>query len=124
MKLPTRRPWLVAAAGVCLAVGLVLTSIWLVVRHDSGEGTPPPAAAPAATSPSTTPRTSPGTSPGTVPATMTVKVYFHRGPADDPTRVVAVRRSVPRSSKVATAALTQLLAGPTPRNAGQGTAPS
>jgi hypothetical protein len=44
---------------------------------------------------------------------MTVKIYFHRGPADDPTKVVAVRRSVPRSPKVATAALTQLLTGPT-----------
>lgn len=117
MKLPNRHPWLVAVTGVFLAVGLVLTSIWLVVRHDDGDRTRPPAAVPAVTSPGATSPTSPGvtspTSPGTVPATMTVTVYFHRGPADDPTKVVAVRRTVPRSPKVATAALTQLLAGPT-----------
>jgi hypothetical protein len=95
---------------VFLAIGLVLTSVWLVVRHDGDEGTAsPPAGAPATTSPSV----SPSTPAGTVPATMTVKVYFHRGNGDDPTKVVAVRRSVPRSPKVATAALTQLLAGPT-----------
>jgi hypothetical protein len=112
MKLPTRHPWLLTAIGVFLAVGLVLTSIWLVVRNDNGEGTaPPPAAAPATTPPTTTPPTT--TPPTTVPATMTVKVYFHRGNGVDPTEVVAVRRSVPRSPKVATAALTQLLAGPT-----------
>jgi hypothetical protein len=117
MKLPNRHPWLVAVTGVFLAVGLVLTSVWLVVRHDGGDSTRPPAAVPAVTSPSATSPTAPGvvspTSPGTVPATMTVKVYFHRGPADDPTKVVAVRRIVPHSPKVATAALTQLLAGPT-----------
>jgi len=110
MRLPTRHQWWVAAVGVFLAIGLVLTSIWLVVRHDGGEGVaPPPAGAPATTSPSV----SPSRPAGTVPATMTVKVYFHRGNGDDPTKVVAVRRSVPRSPKVATAALTQLLAGPT-----------
>jgi hypothetical protein len=117
MRLPTRHQWLVAAVGVFLAVGLVLLNIWLVVRHDGGEGTAPPAGAPATSSPSvppgTSPGSSPGTSPSTVPATMTVKVYFHRGNGDDPTKVVAVRRSVPHSPKVATAALTQLLAGPT-----------
>jgi len=110
MRLPTRHQWWIAAVGVFLAIGLVLTSVWLVARHDGGEGTaPPPAGAPATTSPSV----SPSTPAGTVPATMTVKVYFHRGNGDDPTKVVAVRRSVPRSPKVATAALTQLLAGPT-----------
>jgi len=110
MRLPTRHQWWVAAVGVFLAIGLVLTSVWLVVRHDGDEGTAsPPAGAPATTSPSV----SPSTPAGTVPATMTVKVYFHRGNGDDPTKVVAVRRSVPRSPKVATAALTQLLAGPT-----------
>lgn len=110
MRLPTRHQWWIAAVGVFLAVGLVLTSIWLVVRHDGGQGAAPPSAgAPATTSPSV----SPSTPAGTAPATMTVKVYFHRGERDDPTKVVAVQRRVPRSPKVATAALTQLLAGPT-----------
>ncbi|MFI7547871.1 Gmad2 immunoglobulin-like domain-containing protein [Actinoplanes sp. NPDC049599] len=107
-----------AAIGVFAAVALVLGSIWLVVRNDGNGGTAPPVAGAPATpdpsvSPGPAPGESPGAAPGTVPATMTVKVYFHRGSADDPTKVVAVRRSVPRSPKVATAALTQLLAGPT-----------
>lgn len=114
MRLPTRHQWLVAAVGVFLAVGLVLLNVWLVVRHDGGEGTaPPPAGAPASTAPSAAPGASQGMTPGRSPGTMTVKVYFHRGQRDDPTKVVAVRRSVPHSPKVATAALTQLLAGPT-----------
>ena len=114
MKLPTRHPWLVATIGVFLAVGLVLTGVWLVVRRDNGTATvPPPAGAPATTPPGAAPSTSPSRPSGTTPATMTVKVYFHRGSADDPAKVVAVSRTVPRSPKVATAALTQLLAGPT-----------
>jgi hypothetical protein len=114
MRLPTRHQWLVAAVGVFLAVGLVLVSSWLVLRRDAGEGTAqPPGGAPASAPATTSPSVSPGRSSSTVPATMTVKVYFHRGQRDDPTRIVALRRSVPRSPKVATAALTQLLAGPT-----------
>lgn len=114
MKLPTRHPWLVATVGLFLAVGFVLTGVWLVVRRDNGAGTvPPPAGAPATTTPGTAPSTSPSGPSDTTPATMTVKVYFHRGSAADPAKVVAVSRTVPRSSKVATAALTQLLAGPT-----------
>lgn len=117
MKLPHRHPWLVAAVGVFLTVGLVMTSVWLVARHDGGDSTRPGAAVPGITSPSAGSPTSTGFAspgaPGTVPSTMAVTVYFHRGPADDPTEVVAVRRTVPRSAKVATAALTQLLAGPT-----------
>ncbi|GFJ80937.1 GerMN domain-containing protein [Phytohabitans houttuyneae] len=44
---------------------------------------------------------------------MTVKVFFHLGQDTDPDTVVAVNRTVPRTTKVATAALTALLAGPT-----------
>jgi hypothetical protein len=40
-------------------------------------------------------------------------VYFHRGTPDDPHAVVAVRRSVPKTEAVATAALNELLPGPT-----------
>jgi hypothetical protein len=45
---------------------------------------------------------------------MTVQVYFHQqapGPESDPRRVVPVVRTVPRSPKVATAALNELLRG-------------
>jgi hypothetical protein len=112
MNLSTRARWVAAAISMFVAVALVVSGVWLVVRDDgNGSTAPPVAGAPA--DPGMPPSTSPGETPGTVPAMMTVKVYFHRGPADDPTKVVAVRRGVPRSPKVATAALTQLLAGPT-----------
>ncbi|RAS62553.1 sporulation and spore germination protein [Lentzea atacamensis] len=50
--------------------------------------------------------------PGTAPVTeqTAFSVYFHRG---DPAAVVAVPRSVPKTQMVATAALNELLAGPT-----------
>jgi hypothetical protein len=47
---------------------------------------------------------------------MTVRVYFHRqasGPESGPGKVVAVSRTVPRSPRVASAALNELLGGPT-----------
>ncbi|MEU4421533.1 Gmad2 immunoglobulin-like domain-containing protein [Actinoplanes sp. NPDC024001] len=114
MYLSTRSRWMAAAIGVFIAVTLVLSGIWLAARDNTGGSTTPPLAVPPASpAPSSSPGATPGTAADTVPATMTVKVYFHRGPADDPTKVVAVPRSVPRSPKVATAALTQLLAGPT-----------
>lgn len=57
----------------------------------------------------------PPSSPTGSPAadTMTLEVYFHRGKADDPDAVVPVERTVPTTEKVATAALEELLAGPT-----------
>ncbi|PWK39430.1 Gmad2 immunoglobulin-like domain-containing protein [Actinoplanes xinjiangensis] len=110
MNVSTRTRWMTAAVSAFVAAAMVLSGIWLAVRDNATGGTAPPVAgAPAIPGPSE----SPSSEPGTAPTMMTVKVYFHRGPADDPTKVVAVRRSVPRSPKVATAALTQLLAGPT-----------
>src|SRR5689334_10541024 len=102
MRLPTRHQWLLVAVGVFLAVGLVLTNIWLVARSGNDEGaTPPPAAAPAATPSDTAEMPGIGQPPTikpptTAPATMTVKVYFHRGTGADPDKVVAVRTGPPR----------------------------
>ncbi len=42
-----------------------------------------------------------------------MQVYFHRGAPDDPRTVVATSRSVPKTEAVATAALNELLPGPT-----------
>ncbi len=62
----------------------------------------------------TTPTATRPGGPASAPAaTMTVRAYFHKGPANDPQRVVAVTRTVPRSSAVLTTAVNQLLAGPT-----------
>lgn len=54
--------------------------------------------------------TGPGPSPPASPATMTVQVYFHKGPG---TELAAVTRTVPASADKRSAALGQLLAGPT-----------
>ena len=54
---------------------------------------------------------------------MTVRVLFHEqapAPESDPGRVVPVSRTVPRSPKVATAALNELLRGPTTRERAAG----
>jgi Sporulation and spore germination len=54
---------------------------------------------------------------------MTVRVLFHEqapAPESDPRRVVPVSRTVPRSPKVATAALNELLRGPTARERAAG----
>jgi hypothetical protein len=81
--------------------------VWLAQRDDE---TPP-----TATGVTTAPTPSAG--PTTPQAqTMTVRVYFHEqapGPESDPHKVVAVSRTMPRSPKVATAALNELLRGPT-----------
>jgi hypothetical protein len=110
------------ALGVVLALALVLTGVWLVVRsRDGGSTAQPPAEPPASpTAPSTQEPSGPGGSGGSgdgppppAGATMTVTVFFHRGQNADPDRVVAVRRTVPRTTRVATASLQALLAGPT-----------
>ena len=108
------RRTIVALLGSVLAVGLVLVGVWVIAGGD--DGSPRSPAAPGTATPSGPPATvptSPGgptQSPGTrpAPATMVVKVYFHSNG-----ELTAVTRRVPRTSKVATAALTQLLAGPT-----------
>ncbi len=54
-------------------------------------------------------------------ATMTVKVYFHPDKLDpewlDCNKVKAVTRTIPKTASVATAALKELLKGPTPEEA-------
>ena len=78
----------------------------------------PPAATGVTTAP--TPTAGPTTPQ---PQTMTVRVFFHEqapGPESDPGRVVPVSRTVPRSLKVATAALNELLRGPTTRERAAG----
>jgi hypothetical protein len=94
------------AGVVVFALGVVL------LEGRGGEPSPgtaaPGTAVPSATSPETT---TPGTPrPGD---TMTLMVFFHRGAADDPQRVLPVARTVPRSEAVTTAAIGQLLAVPT-----------
>lgn len=110
MRIPIDRR--MAILGGSLAVALTAAGIWAL----AGSGTTPNASGPPSTSASnpsgpTTPPPSPrtgATAPAPSHAQMTVKVFFHKGET-----VVAVRRTVPRSAKVATVALNQLLAGPT-----------
>ncbi|HVQ91824.1 MAG TPA: GerMN domain-containing protein [Mycobacteriales bacterium] len=107
-----RRGVLVTLAAV-LSVGLVTLGVWVAVDR----GGPPAPAPPAASGSSTQTPTAPGTSGAgpVLPATTTVTVYFH---ADS--GLIPVRRTVPRTSMVATAALRQLLAGPTARERAAG----
>jgi hypothetical protein len=100
----TRRH-IVEAAGAFLAVVLVAAGIWFFVQRADHDRTGQPSASPPA-SPTTA-------APSTSPATMTIKVYFHKDPNADPAKLFAVQRTVPSSPRVATAALTELLAGPT-----------
>lgn len=114
-----RKMW--AIVGAIAGVAIIVIGILFLVNGDRSQ---PPGATPTmsatppttVTSPTTTSNpapTTPSTPSTTTPAAqvMTVKVYFN-DTADDPTHVVAVERTVPRSPRVATAALTELLAGP------------
>ncbi|MBM2616365.1 hypothetical protein JIG36_12435 [Actinoplanes sp. LDG1-06] len=105
-----RRYAVVAAA--FLAILLALGGVWLVTRDRGGTDATVPSGAPPASSDTGTPA-EPGTTATPKPATTTVTVFFHRGRNTDPSRVAAVRRSVPKTTKVGTASLRQLLAGPT-----------
>jgi len=108
MQTSTRRTVLATSAAF-FAAALVTSGIWYVA--DRGVGTTPVAPPPATASPSATP--TPTATPRPSSPTMVVKVFFHKGEDTDPAVVVARDRTVPRSVKVATAALGQLLAGPT-----------
>ncbi|MCX2951472.1 Gmad2 immunoglobulin-like domain-containing protein [Lentzea sp. NEAU-D7] len=100
-----RRLWLVVSVviGVVVLLGGVLVALKV--------GRPGPPVATGTTSP-TTSAPSATTAPSGGEST-TVSVYFHRGGLDDPGKVVAVPRTVPRTRMVATAALNELLPGPT-----------
>lgn len=93
-----RRMWtmIAAIAGVLVVVGALMIAI---LQDRPGSPAAPPGTTPTSTS--------------TAPATTTVKVFFHRGQPDDPARVEPVTRTVPKTGAVATAAVTQLLGGPT-----------
>src|SRR5690349_18497770 len=105
MNMSNRRTVL-SVIGVFAAIVLVLAGVWFLAVRDTGGGTSMSPGAPGATISPTAPL--PGT-PSASTATMTVTVYFHRTGATDPTQVVPVRRTVPASPMVATAALNQLL---------------
>lgn len=89
-----RRTW--ATIGALVGVVIITLGILLLVGRDQPTT---PAAPPTTTSPTA--------------ETMAVMVFFHRGEADDPARVLPVQRTVPQSERVATAALNELLSGPT-----------
>ncbi|WIY00500.1 Gmad2 immunoglobulin-like domain-containing protein [Amycolatopsis mongoliensis] len=100
-----RRMWTMigALAGVLVVVGALVIG---VLRDRPATPAGPPGAPATTTAPS-------------APVT-TVEVFFHRGQADDPARVEPVRRTVPKTDAVATAAVAQLLGGPTAAERGQG----
>jgi hypothetical protein len=112
---PRRTTAIITVATLLLALAIG-GGIWLA-RSGGDE----PQAAPGATAPPAT--VAPGTTTAPTLKVMTVKVYFHeRTPSaeSDPRRVVPVTRTVPRSPKVATAALTELLRGPSARERAAG----
>jgi hypothetical protein len=114
MNRHTRQTTVIAVVVALLAAMAAGGGVWLALRD--GETAPP--ASGVTTAPTPTPEP---TTPGH--RTMTVRVYFHQqapGPESDPGKVVAVSRTVPRSPKVATAALTELLGGPTAREGAAG----
>ena len=114
MNRHTRRTTVIAVIVALLAALVAGGGIWLAQR----DGESPPAATGATTAP--TPTADPTTPQ---PQTMTVRVFFHEqapGPESDPGRVLPVSRTVPRSPRVATAALNELLRGPTTRERAAG----
>jgi N-acetylneuraminic acid mutarotase len=97
---------------------VIVVSVLLVLAMATGAGVwlarqggeEPPAAS------GTAPTVAPGTTtPQPQRNVRTVKVYFHDRLQTDPRQVVAVSRTVPRSPRVATATLAELLRGPSAR---------
>ncbi|GAA0808159.1 Gmad2 immunoglobulin-like domain-containing protein [Spirilliplanes yamanashiensis] len=111
-RVSTRRRF-VAVAGVFVAIALVVSGIWFVVRDRGGGAPTAPPAGPPTVEPAVPPTVMPSVPPSPGPATMTVTIFFHRGQDADPAVVVPVRRTVPRTARIATAALRELLSGPT-----------
>lgn len=105
----TRRTRVIIAVATVVAVAAGLVAAFITLR--SGRTGP---ATPATTA------TSSSTSVAASGEVTNVTVYFHRGRTDDPRDVVAVRRSVARTEAVATAALNELLPGPTERERADG----
>ena len=100
-----------AVVGSLLAAGLLILGIWVTAERNGPSPTTP--AAPGTSSPASSPSGQPSTPtrPSATPSrpvTTAVTVYFHSGE-----KLVRVTRRVPRTQMVATAALRQLLAGPT-----------
>ncbi|OHV39307.1 hypothetical protein BCD49_11450 [Pseudofrankia sp. EUN1h] len=98
---------------VVLAAALVTGAVWLFAVRDGGGTSSPTDHATTSVTPG--PSSTLGGEPtptSTTATTTTVRVYFHRGSADAD-QVEAVTRTVPRTAMPATAALGQLLAGPT-----------
>jgi hypothetical protein len=93
----TGRTKIVLAGVAATAVVLGLVAVLVTSRGSRTEPAAPTSATPASSSAGTT----------------NLLVYFHRGTPGDPAKVVAVPRSVPRTAAVATAALNELLPGPT-----------
>ncbi|WP_439657845.1 Gmad2 immunoglobulin-like domain-containing protein [Lentzea sp. HUAS TT2] len=92
----------VGLLAVAVAALLAVVAVVLVAVRTDRTAAPPP-----------DPSTSPATASTTAPDMTSFAVYFHQGSPDDPREVVAVPRSVPKTAAVATAALTELLRGPT-----------
>ncbi|MFC3890730.1 GerMN domain-containing protein, partial [Lentzea rhizosphaerae] len=99
----TRRTRIVIAAVAATTVVLGLVVVLVTLRRNRTEPAAP-------TSATTTATSAPASSSG---ETTNLLVYFHRGAPGDAGQVVAVRRSVPKTVAVATAALNELLPGPT-----------
>jgi hypothetical protein len=80
-----------------------------------------PSQAPTGSAPPATPRPNPPTPAPTAAPTTVVRAYFYLGGEPGSAGLVAVLREVPRTRAVATAAVNELLGGPTAAESGQRT---
>lgn len=102
-----------AVLGSVLAALVLILGTWMIADRNGGSPTTPAApgtSSPAPTASTPTAPTGPTgpTATPSMPAMTTVIVYFHSGE-----KLVPVTRRIPRTPMVATAAMRQLLAGPT-----------